>query len=360
MHKMRKFWLALSKSGGVSSGIVLKLISHFGSPDKLFQASFRELSEVPEVDLFEVGKLVNALRQINPDAEFNSLQGKDIRFITFDDDEYPENLRHISAPPLVLYLKGSMVPGDKLSIAIVGARKATAYGKMVAFSLARDLARHGVTVVSGLARGIDTSAHKGAIEGEGRTISVLGCGIDIVYPPENRLLKKKIEAQGATITEYPPGTPPLKHHFPMRNRIIAGMTLGTIVVEAGLKSGALITADSAMRSGREVFAVPGAVTSELSRGPHSLIKDGARLVEGIDDIVAELRLEPVRQKEKKIPLSAEEEKIMQCVTTGAKPVSQIVEELEMGPEIVMAQLSLMELKGLIRKGPGNSYVKSLE
>ncbi len=208
-------------------------------------------------------------------------------FLTPSDERYPAMLGVIPSPP-ALHVRGSLEPEDALAIAIVGSRRPTPYGVEVAESLAADLAARGVTIVSGLARGIDTAAHRGALAGGGRTLAVLGSGIDVVYPPENEALALAIEGQGALLSQFDHGTAPLAWHFPARNRTIAGLALGVVVVEAGQRSGALITAGLAGDLGREIFAVPGRLTSDLSRGPHGLIKDGAILVRDWTDIVQEL------------------------------------------------------------------------
>src|SRR5437762_9206972 len=214
--------------------------------------------------------------------------------ISLGDTAYPANLREIQTPPGRLYVRGTLTEDDALAVAIVGARAATPYGVAVAERLAADLAARGVTVVSGLARGIDSAAHRGALRVGGRTIAVLGSGADVIYPPENRRLAARIEEGGAVVSQFAPGTPPLAHHFPLRNRVIAGLSLGVVVVEAAERSGALITARLAAEFGREVMAVPGPVTSPASRGAHALIRDGAALVESGEDVIAEL---PARWRE---------------------------------------------------------------
>ena len=356
---MNKFWLALSKVSAVSTRLLLSLVEHLGSPEKVFLAQEADIASVPDIGTTRSNKVVEALRKIDPDHEAELLQKRQIRFICVDEPEYPENLREIYDPPLVLYVKGHLLPGDSQSVAVVGARKATGYGRTVAFTLSEDLVRHGVTVVSGLARGIDAYAHKGALDGGGRTVAVLGCGIDIAYPPENRSLQDRIEKNGAVLSEFPPGTAPMKHHFPARNRIIAGLSMGTVVVEAGLKSGALITAEFALNSGREVFAVPGNVMSELSRGPHRLIREGAKLVETANDVIKELKIAPVAEKPQALPMSLSygEEQVLQLIPAEGKSVSEMVEESDMQPHMIMAQLSMMEIRGLVKKGPGNSYFR---
>jgi DNA processing protein len=222
------------------------------------------------------------------------------RQILLGDAAYPANLREIQAPPGRLYVRGTLTEDDVLAVAIVGARAATPYGVAVAERLAADLAARGVTVVSGLARGIDSAAHRGALRAGGRTIAVLGSGVDVIYPPENRRLAGEIEASGALVSQFEPGTPPLAGYFPARNRVIAGLSLGVVVVEAAERSGSLITAGLAGEVGREVMAVPGPLTSPLSAGAHRLIQDGAALIQGWEDIVGQL---PLRWRDRVKPLN---------------------------------------------------------
>ena len=227
--------------------------------------------------------------------------GRAPRQILLGDAAYPANLREIQAPPGRLYVRGTLTEDDALAVAIVGARAATPYGVAVAERLAADLAARGVTVVSGLARGIDSAAHRGALRAGGRTIAVLGSGVDVIYPPENRRLAGEIEASGALVSQFEPGTPPLAGYFPARNRVIAGLSLGVVVVEAAERSGSLITAGLAGEVGREVMAVPGPLTSPLSAGAHRLIQDGAALIQGWEDIVGQL---PLRWRDCVKPLNA--------------------------------------------------------
>jgi DNA processing protein len=223
------------------------------------------------------------------------------RRLSLGDAAYPANLREIQTPPGRLYVRGALAGDDALAVAIVGARAATPYGVAVAERLAADLAARGVTVVSGLARGVDSAAHRGALRAGGRTIAVLGSGVDVIYPPENRRLAKEIEASGAIVSQFEPGTPPLSGYFPARNRVIAGLSLGVVVVEAAEKSGSLITAGLAGELGREVMAVPGPLTSPLSVGAHRLIQDGAALIQGWEDVVGQL---PLRWRDRVKPMNA--------------------------------------------------------
>ncbi|MCK4462787.1 MAG: DNA-processing protein DprA, partial [Candidatus Omnitrophica bacterium] len=239
---------------------------------------------------------------VSLDKEMELIKKYNVDIVTIDDERYPENLKHIYSPPPVLYVKGNLLPEDYYNIAIVGSRRASLYGRETAEKLARQLCGRGFTVTSGMARGIDTSAHTGVLKAAGRTIAVLGCGINIVYPPENKNLMDKIADSGAVISEFPINTTPHRHNFPIRNRIISGLALGVVIVEAAQKSGALITASFALEQGREVFSVPGKVGVPTSRGTLGLIKEGAKLVEDVEDILEEIRSKPSAQATSRVRL----------------------------------------------------------
>ena len=286
------------------------------------------------------------------------------RLILAGDDEYPAVLRTIPSPPPFLLLRGELREEDAFALAIVGARHATPYGLEIAERLASELAARGVTIVSGFARGVDTAAHRGAIAGGGRTIAVFGAGVDVVYPPENRKLVWKILERGALVSQFPMGTPALPGHFPVRNRTIAGLTLGTIVVEAAERSGALITAGYAGELGREVFAVPGPITSEPSRGTNRLIQDGAKLVQGWEDVVAELP-ETWRRclKERAgapgsgAVLEADEGRLLALVGSEPVHIDRLIGQSGVSSGRTAALLLALELKGWVRQLPGQRYMK---
>jgi DNA processing protein len=291
------------------------------------------------------------------------------RLVLLDDPEYPPLLRPIELPPPFLLVRGELLPDDSLAAAIVGSRRGTPYGLRVAETLGRDLGSRGVTVVSGLARGVDTAAHQGALDPGGRTVAVLGSGVDVVYPPENRRLAGKVLEAGALVSQFPMGTPPLTHHFPARNRLIAGMTLGTVVVEAAERSGALITARLAGELGREVYAVPGNVSSPGSHGTNALIRDGAKLVQGWEDIVEEWPSEwrgALRQPSADAPASegrepeinSGERAILSALGDEPVAVDTLVEESHLPSSQVSAGLLALELRGLVRRITGQRYVRS--
>jgi len=284
-----------------------------------------------------------------------------INIIKVADKEYPELLKKIYDPPQELYVKGDASALSEKCLAIVGTRTATEYGKAIARKYAKELSQYGFTIVSGLAEGIDTEAHKGALEGGGRTIAVFGCGIDQIFPASNINLAGDIEKVGALVSEYKPGTPAAKWTFPRRNRIISGLSLGVIMVEGHYDSGAMITAKLALDEGREVFAVPGNVEIEQTKGPHWLIKQGAKLAESIDDILEEFNIKRVEGsgKEKEIDrsqLSSDEVKVISCLTKEPKHVDRISAESGASSHETLGILSVLEIKGMARQLPGKYFV----
>ncbi len=288
--------------------------------------------------------------------------------VTQDDPQYPELLRQIYDPPIVLYVKGELGAKDKNSVAMVGSRMTTHYGIETARKLAYQLAYLGVTVVSGGARGIDTAAHQGALSGKGRTIAVLGTGINLVTPPENAKLFEQVAAGGALITQFPFNRPADKQSFPIRNRIVAGMTLGTVVVEANLTSGALITANFATEYGRQVFAVPGRVDSPRSKGCHDLIKKGAKLCESAEDILSEFEyLFPASNRSPApggtgvlpaLELSENERKAYECLGAEEVSIDDVIRKSGLPSSAVSVALLSLEMKRLVRQLPGKLFVKN--
>jgi DNA processing protein len=313
------------------------------------------------------------------EEEMAYYRSEDVALLTADDDLYPPPLAQIYDPPCLLFTKGSLQPLEKC-LAVIGSRTASTYGMFVTERLCRELAWHGVTVVSGMARGIDTAAHRGAIAGKGRTLAVLGNGINIVYPPENSSLAQEIVSNGALITEYRRGIPPHRDHFPRRNRIISGLSMGVVVVEAGERSGSLITARLALEQDREVFAVPGMVDSPGSRGTHKLLKDGAKLVETVHDILDEIlpQLEnkpvaagqyqdaPAAEKEEKRKISppqkdspdltADEASLLALLTPSPREADELITLSGISCKAIQPILMMLEIKGHIQKMPGAKYM----
>lgn len=287
------------------------------------------------------------------------------RLVLLGDPEYPVQLGAIPSPPPFLFVRGELRAEDAFAVAIIGARRATPYGLQVSERMAGDLAAHGVTVISGFARGVDSAAHRGALAAGGRTIAVLGSGVDVIYPPENRKLVTRVLEHGAMVAQFPMGTPPLPEHFPLRNRSIAGLALGTVVVEAAERSGALITAGHAGELGREVFAVPGNITSEQARGSNRLIQDGAKLVQDWEDVIAELPemwrrclVTPERREPSGPQLEADARRLLDLIGEAPVHAVELIERSGIPSGRAAALLVTLELDGWIGQLPGRLYVRA--
>ena len=338
-----------------------------GSPADVFRASHRTLADAVGTEAAAGLRAFDWRRAAREQAAAAARCAA--RLVLLSDADYPMSLRPIDLPPPFLLVRGSLVREDGLAVAIVGSRRGSAYGLRMAERLAADLGARGVTVASGLARGVDTAAHRGTLDAGGRTIAVLGSGVDVVYPPENRRLAAEVAEAGAVVSQFPMGTSPLPHHFPARNRVIAGLTLGTVVVEAAERSGALITARCAGELGREVYAVPGNVSLPGSQGTNGLIQDGAKLVQGWEDVVAEwppdwrraLRGLPTTSEQGGGASSAVEpgERVILAML-GDEPVAvdSVVERSGLPSGQVSARLTALELRGLVRRMTGQRYVRS--
>jgi DNA processing protein len=360
------YWLALSLTPGVGSTLMRRLLNQFKSPEAVFHASMKELLRIEGLgEKVAQGIRRGPLEKI-VEKELRLLKETGGRVITLMDEEYPKRLKDIYDPPALLYIRGELRIEDEFAIAIVGSRKTTPYGRWFTEKVSNELARHGVTIVSGMARGIDSLAHMGAVSGGGRTIAVLGCGVDVIYPSENRNLFAKIIDHGAVLSEFPMGSPPEGGHFPRRNRIISGLSLGVVVVQANEKSGSLITAGYALEQGREVFAVPGNVGTESSRGVHRLIKEGAKLVESSEDILEEILPQWKREREiapeVEIPgpkLTGEETVLYELLGETPWHIDAIIRESRLDPGKVSSLLLNLELKGLVSQWPGKCFSKKM-
>lgn len=362
----RRYWIGFNKVKGIGPAKVRALLDHFGDLESAWNASRAALVEAG-LDRRAMDSLEAARSGIDLGRALAELEQAGVTALCWDDADYPRRLREIDNPPPVLYLRGALADSGDWAVAIVGTRRATAYGKEAARELASALASAGVTVVSGLARGIDAAAHVAALEAGGRTAAVLGSGLDKVYPPEHVALAGKIVAGGALISDYPLGTPPDAANFPPRNRIISGLSLGVIVVEAGEDSGALITAEFAMEQGREVFAVPGNIFNRSSRGPNQLIQQGAKLVLSAEDVLEELNLKmAARHAEARaqLPLfdGADDTERQLLAHLSAEPLH--ADELSVLTSLPIATVSgalaMMELKGMARQVGGMTYVVARE
>ena len=370
-------WLRLIRADSVGPTTFAKLIKHFGSADRALGASVSELAKIDGV-AFKTAEQIAATRgKFDIIAELELAQKLDIWIINIDDKRYPPALKQIYDPPPVLYIKGSLSREDNLAISIVGSRRCSLYGQEQSSRLAHFLSSAGFTICSGMARGIDTAAHQGALSAGGRTIAVQGCGLENIYPPENKKLFELIAESGACISELPLGYEPLSENFPPRNRIIAGLSLGTIVVEAGFRSGALITARAALENNREVMAVPGKIDSPLSRGAHQLIKQGAKLIESVEDVMEALgyigeqledhvstaaekaaeNIETPLFDIKALKLSSPEKTIYECLKKEPLHIEEIIDDTDLAPGSVNAGLVSLRLKGLIKQLPGSLFVK---
>jgi DNA processing protein len=390
-------WLRLALVPGVGTAHFIRLLARFRTPSHVFEAPYSMVADL-------VGpKLAERIRQY---AGTNEAAGQEAAMeewgaslITLENPRYPLRLAEIYDPPLLLFARGSLPADQEPYVALVGTRRASPYGIRIADRLARELAARGITVVSGMAMGIDAAAHRGALDAGGRTVAVLGCGVDVVYPPQNAQLMKDIAAHGAVVSQFPMGMQPSKGHFPYRNRIISGMSLGTVVIEAPLTSGALITARQAAEQGREVFAVPGQAGTRNAEGPHALIREGAKLVERVEDILVELELpaaclrgahvdaahpcEPVKRPEPDStplpsrqpvrqeaapesrpparrdpappPANDQERAILGALSPDGSYVDEIATLCRLSVSEALSSLTMLELKGLVRQFSGKRF-----
>jgi len=338
-----------------------KLLGHFGSLAEAWKNGGQQDFILAGLEEDLAREITLRRPQIDLDKELEKLNKESIGIITILDDDYPKLLKEIYDAPPIMYIKGALKPEDEFAIAVVGTRKLSTYGQQVTAQISRELAQAGLTIISGLALGVDTLAHLAALEQKKRTVAVLGSSIDRfnIFPPQNRSLAEKIAQNGAVLSEYPIGAPALAHHFPNRNRIVSGLTLGTLVVEAPEKSGAMITANHALSQNREVFAVPGSIFSNTSAGPNILIKSGAKLVASAQDILEELNLNNLAQNitaQEILPDTIEEELILKILSHEPVVIDKIVQATKLNTATVNSTLALMEIKGKIKNLGGMQYV----
>ncbi len=358
----QKYWLGLSLVQQMGSVRIQQLVAEFGTARNAWQASRRDLKQA-KLPPKALSSLLELQQSLDLDAEMSKVTGAGAYLVTWADSTYPENLRHIVDPPPLLYVRGTLLNSDMLALSIVGTRRATRYGIDVANRMGYWLASQDVTIISGMALGIDSAAHQGAIQAKGRTIAVLGCGIDIIYPRENEQLAKDIVEHGALISEFPLGTPPSGRNFPRRNRIISGLSLGLLVAEAPKNSGAIITAESALEQGRDVFAIPANIFNEMGAGCNKLIQEGAKLVMRASDVLDELNVsysnKVVEQKTESIAPSGNlEEKILQMLDTEPLHVDEIIRKTGLSTPEVTSTLAILELKGLAQMVGGMQYCRT--
>jgi len=361
--KERARWIALSRVKGLGGVSFKKLAARFADPTEAFGASARDLEQIQGLDKDVVNGLLNFSQWQEIDEEIRRIEEAGATIVPFTDRSYPARLRMIADPPPFLYVKGEFRPDDDKAVAIVGSRSASEYGCRIARDLSHDLASLGFTVVSGMARGIDGTAHKTALEAGGRTIAVLGSGVDRAYPPEHGELYRRIVENGAVVSELPIGARPMAFNFPARNRLISGLSLGVVVVEATEKSGSLITASLALEQGREVFAVPGEAGASRSRGTHRLIRQGAKLVENVKDIVEEIAPQlatgagAVDQPPRQLAQNASEaaHKIFALLQERVLQIDEVIENSGFPPSKVSEVLLELELQGHLQQLPGKRY-----
>ena len=377
-------WLTLTLIPGLGSSNFIKLLARFKTPSRILRASEAELREICGPKLAE--RITQYKSVVDVPVQLQAMKDYDVNFITLNDAAYPARLAEIHDPPLALFVRGDLREEDQHCVAIVGTRKASAYGLRMAEQLAHDLAARGITIVSGMATGIDSAAHEGALKAGGRTIAILAGGVDIVFPAENAALMHKIIQQGAVISQFPMGMPHEKGLFPYRNRIVSGISMGVVIVEAPPQSGALITAQLAAEQGREVFALPGQVGFANSKGPHSLIREGAKLIESVDDILLELELPsamyqqpleavapnpsekitPELAAKKQAPaakvaaptppnVSAQEKDVLSVLALEGSFVDEIAMACRITVSEALSSLTMLELKGLVRQFSGKRF-----
>ncbi len=355
-----RYWIGFSLIPGIGRIKLSLLEAYFGDLESAWHAGAAEL-RAANLDARSAHNIVAQRGQISLDAELQKLKNHRVRVTTGNDAGYPQRLKEIYDYPPLLYIRGTLLPEDDLSVGVVGTRRASAYGKQATEEIVTGLAQNRITIVSGLARGIDAVAHRTALAAGGRTVAITGCGLDMVYPSDHVDLARKIMEQGALVTEFPLGTRPKAEHFPQRNRIISGLSLGVIVVEAGDSSGALNTAQLALEQNREVFAVPGSIFSPASRGTNRLIQDGAKLVRNAEDVMEELNLHmavdrQIEMKEILGPANEVEAGLLACLSKEAVHIDDICRSTGLPIAAVAGALAMLELRGIIRQVGTMSYI----
>jgi DNA processing protein len=354
----RKYWVGFNLIKGIGAVRMQGLVAYFGDLEAAWRADPASLAE-SGLGAKVVERVLAARKNVNLDQVWEKIQSQGIKILTWQDKEYPARLKEINQPPPVLYIRGEYLPDDLFAVAIVGTRRVTPYGRQVTEELASFLASNGITVVSGLARGVDAIAHQSALKVGGRTIGVLGSGVDVIYPPEHAKLAGEMMERGAVVSDYAPGTPPDASNFPPRNRIISGLSLAVVAVEAGETSGALITAEFAAEQGREIFAVPGSIFAPQSKGTNKLIQNGAQPLLSVNDIMQALdftRIGEHKAARKVLPADETESRLLNVLSAEPLHVDEIRSQTDLPIERVSATLALMELKGMVRQVGGMNYV----
>lgn len=353
----RELFVDLYSIPGMTEYRLKVLLTAFATPEAIFQATEQQLTAVSGIPAELARAITSYRRRDETAARLSNLQRLGVRIVCFSDPDYPENIRYLPHMPPVLFIRGEIEPRDRQAVAIIGTRRPSHYGQRIAERLGAELARAGITVISGLARGIDTCAHEAALAASGRTIAVLGSGIDVIYPPENRRLAEQIVAAGAIITEFPPGTGPLAMNFPKRNRLISGLAQAVVAVEAGEKSGVLNTCSWAREQGRPVFAVPGRIDDERSRGTNRLIQQGARLITSSREVLEALGISASAEAGPAVELQSGERQVLTAVGNEPVHIDELCSATGLPVTDLMTILFQLEVKGLIRQLPGKFFVR---
>ena len=357
-----KYWVGFSKITGIGRVKISLLLNYFTTLENAWSAQYGDLKKAG-LDTKSADAIVNLRTAVVLDAEMEKIKRYKIKVLTYNSQDYPQRLKEIHDYPPLLYIRGDLLPEDESCLAVVGTRRASVYGRQVTEEIVSDLARNKITIVSGLARGIDSVTHRSALEAHGRTIAVFACGLATVYPAENAKLAHEIIEHGALISEYPLGTRPKPENFPRRNRIMSGMSLGVLVVESGESGGALITANQALEQNRDVFAIPGSILSPVSRGPNRLIQEGAKLVRNHIDILEELNLAMVAQQlemKELITTSDTESLIIGKLSSEPSHIDEVCRDSGLTVAVVNSTLAMMELKGIVKHVGGMNYVLAKE
>jgi DNA processing protein len=354
----KKFWIGFNLIKGIGAVRMQALIQYFGDLEDAWKASPLDLAQAG-LGKKLIERVIQAREGVDLEKLWDKIQTQGIKILTWQDESYPQRLKEIDQPPPVLYIRGEYLPDDLYAVAIVGTRRVTPYGRQITEELSAFLAANNITVISGLARGVDAIAHQTTLKAGGRSIGVLGSGVDKIYPPEHRALAEQMIERGAIISDYVPGTPPDASNFPPRNRIISGLSLAVVVIEAGETSGALITAEFAAEQGREIFAVPGSILAPQSKGTNKLIQNGALPLLSVNDLMQALDLTRAGEHKaarKIIPADETEARLMNVLGNEPLHVDEIRNQAELPIEKVSAALALMELKGMVRQVGGMNYV----
>jgi len=364
MNPGLKEWIWFANLKGITTRKKVELLRIFNDPAEIYRADAIELARTGILNRDNITSILSSEYRDTVDGTIEEIYKNHMDVVTLTSSNYPELLKNICDPPVCLYVKGKL-RADELSVAVVGSRRASGYGITVAKKISGELALCNICIVSGMARGIDTAAHMGALSVKGRTIAVLGCGLDRVYPPENKKMMEQIIEYGAVISEYPPGAEPAPHHFPVRNRIVSGMSVGVLVVEAGERSGSLITAQLALEQGRDVYALPGNVISVNSKGTNKLIQDGAKLVTSVQDILDELHwyecfgmksvLDFESERKSKLNIDTDEKSVIELLSLESLHIDEIQKKLSISMPLLHSILLSLEMKGLIKLEPGGRY-----